>query len=197
VAKAREAAKLEQEQLLSQLKREFGRMVVDATTRVTGKVLTPEDQERLNRETAAPSVPLILFSTRTHEDQQGCLPCRAPAYAGVYCQRPSASQPRQKRGEAHHGTQPRSYLANPHAFQRLVRLEIEKRHALIETAEQLSPALRNQLAPDLQKKYGEDLEIGIPRKFPNLLAASASRWASHVWDGSVRGRLDSLRQELA
>jgi len=35
------------------LKREFGRMVVDATTRVTGKVLTPEDQERLNRETAA------------------------------------------------------------------------------------------------------------------------------------------------
>jgi len=53
VAKAREAAKLEQEQLLSQLKREFGRMVVDATTRVTGKVLTPDDQERLNRETAA------------------------------------------------------------------------------------------------------------------------------------------------
>ena len=53
VAKAREAAKLEEEQLLAQLKREFGRMVVDATTRVTGKVLTPEDQERLNRETAA------------------------------------------------------------------------------------------------------------------------------------------------
>lgn len=53
VAKAREAAKLEEEQLLSQLKREFGRMVVDATTRVTGKVLTPDDQERLNRETAA------------------------------------------------------------------------------------------------------------------------------------------------
>lgn len=53
VAKAREAAKLEEEQLLAQLKREFGRMVVDATTRVTGKVLTPDDQERLNRETAA------------------------------------------------------------------------------------------------------------------------------------------------
>ena len=53
VAKSREAAKLEQEQLLAQLKREFGRMVVDATTRVTGKVLTNEDQERINRETAA------------------------------------------------------------------------------------------------------------------------------------------------
>ena len=53
IAKAREAAKLEQEQLLAQLKREFGRMVVDATTRVTGKVLTNDDQERINRETAA------------------------------------------------------------------------------------------------------------------------------------------------
>ena len=53
IAKSREAAKLEQEQLLTQLKREFGRMVVDATTRVTGKVLNNDDQERINRETAA------------------------------------------------------------------------------------------------------------------------------------------------
>jgi len=50
LAKAREAAKLEQ--LLGQLKREFGRMVVDATTRVTGKVLNNEDQDRISRETA-------------------------------------------------------------------------------------------------------------------------------------------------
>jgi F-type H+-transporting ATPase subunit b len=53
LAKAREAAKLEQEQLLTQLKREFGRMVVDATGRVTGKVLNSDDQDRINRETAA------------------------------------------------------------------------------------------------------------------------------------------------
>ena len=53
VAKSREAARLEQEQLLAQLKREFGRMVVDTTTRVTGKVLTNEDQTRINSETAA------------------------------------------------------------------------------------------------------------------------------------------------
>jgi F-type H+-transporting ATPase subunit b len=53
MAKAREAAKLEQEQLRTQLKHEFGRMVVDATSRVTGKVLNSDDQERINRETAA------------------------------------------------------------------------------------------------------------------------------------------------
>ncbi len=53
MAKAREAATLEHEQLMSQLKREFGRMVSDATARVTGKVLTTDDQGRINQETAA------------------------------------------------------------------------------------------------------------------------------------------------
>ena len=52
IAKAREAAQLEQEQLMSQLKREFGRMVSDATSRVTGKVLNSDDQTRINQETA-------------------------------------------------------------------------------------------------------------------------------------------------
>lgn len=53
IAKAREAAQLEHEQLMSQLKREFGRMVADATSRVTGKVLTQDDQTRINQETTA------------------------------------------------------------------------------------------------------------------------------------------------
>jgi F-type H+-transporting ATPase subunit b len=53
IAKAREAAQLEHEQLMSQLKREFGRMVSDATSRVTGKVLNSEDQNRINQETTA------------------------------------------------------------------------------------------------------------------------------------------------
>ena len=53
MAKAREAAQLEHEQLMSQLKREFGRMVSDATGRVTGKVLNTEDKARINAEAAA------------------------------------------------------------------------------------------------------------------------------------------------
>ncbi len=51
--RAKEAAELEHEQLMSQLKSEFGRMVSDATARVTGKVLTSDDQSRINQETAA------------------------------------------------------------------------------------------------------------------------------------------------
>lgn len=53
IAKAREAAQLEHEQLMSQLKQEFGRMVSDATSRVTGKVLNADDQTRINQETTA------------------------------------------------------------------------------------------------------------------------------------------------
>jgi F-type H+-transporting ATPase subunit b len=50
VAKAREASAIEHERTMSQLKRELGRLVVDTTAKVTGKVLTPDDQKRLQEE---------------------------------------------------------------------------------------------------------------------------------------------------
>ncbi len=37
--------------MLGELKREVGRLVVQTTTTVTGKILTPEDQRRLAEET--------------------------------------------------------------------------------------------------------------------------------------------------
>jgi F-type H+-transporting ATPase subunit b len=52
VAKAREAAAQEREQMLADAKREMGKLVVEATTIVTGKILTAEDQKRLAEETA-------------------------------------------------------------------------------------------------------------------------------------------------
>jgi F-type H+-transporting ATPase subunit b len=50
LAKAREASALEHERTMSQLKRELGRLVIDTTAKVTGKVLTPDDQRRLQEE---------------------------------------------------------------------------------------------------------------------------------------------------
>jgi F-type H+-transporting ATPase subunit b len=52
IAKAREATQLEHDRMLSELKREVGRLVIDTTSKVTGKVLTTEDQRRLSEETA-------------------------------------------------------------------------------------------------------------------------------------------------
>ena len=51
VAKAREAAAQERAQMLASLKREVGRLVVQTTSTVTGKILTAEDQKRLAEET--------------------------------------------------------------------------------------------------------------------------------------------------
>jgi F-type H+-transporting ATPase subunit b len=51
IAKAREAAVAEHAKMLADLKREVGRLVVETTVKVSGKVLTMEDQQRLIRET--------------------------------------------------------------------------------------------------------------------------------------------------
>ena len=50
IAKAHEAAKSEQEQMVAELKRDFGRLVTLTTGNVTGKVLSDEDKNRINEE---------------------------------------------------------------------------------------------------------------------------------------------------
>jgi F-type H+-transporting ATPase subunit b len=50
--KAKEASAQERIRMLAQLKSEFGRLLVEATATVTGKILTAEDQQRLAEETA-------------------------------------------------------------------------------------------------------------------------------------------------
>ena len=52
IEKAREASRLEHESAMSELKKDFGRLVIDATSKVTGKVLDEDDQTRINQETA-------------------------------------------------------------------------------------------------------------------------------------------------
>jgi len=47
IAKARAATQAEHQKMLGDLKREVGRLVIDTTSKVTGKVLTGADQKRL------------------------------------------------------------------------------------------------------------------------------------------------------
>jgi F-type H+-transporting ATPase subunit b len=53
VAKAHEATRLEHDRMLAELKQEVGHLVVATTTAVTGKILTSDDQRRINEETAS------------------------------------------------------------------------------------------------------------------------------------------------
>lgn len=50
VAKAREQSLQDHAKMLAELRREVTRLVVDTTAKVTGKVLTPDDQRRLSEE---------------------------------------------------------------------------------------------------------------------------------------------------
>ena len=53
LARAHEAAERDRALLLAEARREIGRLVVRTTAAVTGKILTAEDQRRLNEETAS------------------------------------------------------------------------------------------------------------------------------------------------
>jgi F-type H+-transporting ATPase subunit b len=50
LAKAEAAGNADRERISTELKREFGRLVAATTSQVTGKVLTADDQHRINEE---------------------------------------------------------------------------------------------------------------------------------------------------
>lgn len=52
IIKAREATVIERDKAFADLKREISRLVIDTTSKVTGKVLTGDDQNRLAQETS-------------------------------------------------------------------------------------------------------------------------------------------------
>ena len=52
MARAHEASAQDRARMFDELKSEFGRLVLKTTAIVTGKILTPEDQQRLAEETA-------------------------------------------------------------------------------------------------------------------------------------------------
>ena len=90
---------------------------------------------------------------------------------------------------------PRNYIAVLKNYRRLLRLELEKRQATIETASEVDPAIRSEIMSNLKTKHGNDLAMEF-QVDPALLGGMRIRVGSDVWDGSVRNRLQRLEQEL-
>jgi F-type H+-transporting ATPase subunit delta len=90
---------------------------------------------------------------------------------------------------------PRHYIQVLEAYKRLLRLEIEKRTATIETATELSPDAGQQIVGNLKRQYGNDLAARFVVN-PELLGGMRIRVGSDVWDSSVRNRLQRLQQQL-
>ena len=90
---------------------------------------------------------------------------------------------------------PRHFMAVLQNYKRLLRLEIEKRHARIESATQLAPQAAANIFERLKKKYGSDLTTEFVVD-PTLLGGVRVRVGSDVWDGTLRNRLERLQQQL-
>jgi len=90
---------------------------------------------------------------------------------------------------------PRHYINVLKNYKRLLRLELEKRRARIEAAGEVDPATSSELVANLKKKYGSDLTTEFVVN-PQLLGGMRIRVGSDVWDGTVRGRLERLQQQL-
>jgi F-type H+-transporting ATPase subunit delta len=91
---------------------------------------------------------------------------------------------------------PRHYVDILKNYHRLIRLDLDKRHAVIESATALTQDTSDRVLRDLKAKYGEGLTTDF-RVNPDLIGGLRIRVGSDVWDGSVHGRLDRLDQELA
>ncbi|MCA1962753.1 MAG: F0F1 ATP synthase subunit delta [Prosthecobacter sp.] len=91
---------------------------------------------------------------------------------------------------------PRSSVAILSSFFALVKAEIDRQRALVESATTLSPEIQDQLQKSLSSKYGRPLTLEYQVR-PELLGGIRVRVGSDVWDGSVKARLEALKASLS
>ena len=90
---------------------------------------------------------------------------------------------------------PRGYMAVLKHFQRLLKLEVQRRTARVETATTLAPDLQSAIQGNLTKTYGAGLAFDFAQN-AGLIGGMRVRVGSDVYDGSIRGRLDALRDSF-
>lgn len=90
---------------------------------------------------------------------------------------------------------PRGWLAALTHFERLVRLEVERRQVRIEGATSLDAGLQDRLKAGLENLYGDGLSYEFVQN-ADLLGGLKIRVGSDVFDGSVQARLAALEQSF-
>jgi len=86
---------------------------------------------------------------------------------------------------------PRGFIEILSHFQRLVKLEVERRTAKVESAVPLSPEIQAEVTNKLGRLYGQGLNISFAQN-PSLLGGLRIKVGSDVYDGSVQARLENL-----
>ena len=91
---------------------------------------------------------------------------------------------------------PRNTVGVLKEFARLVRLELAKRQATVESTTELDGDERTNIVRTLAAKYGSDITAEF-KVNPALLGGLRIQIGSDVLDASVRTRLDRLAVDLA
>jgi len=91
---------------------------------------------------------------------------------------------------------PRGYMGILGHLRHLVRLDLQRREAKIESATALSPELEANLKNTLSRRYGGGLNFSF-RTNPALLGGLRIHVGSDVYDGTVSGRMKQLEESLA
>ena len=90
---------------------------------------------------------------------------------------------------------PRGYLAILAHFERLVKLDLDRRAARIESAIPLSTAQQSAVADQLTRRYGAGLNLTFSQN-PALLGGMRIKVGSDVYDASVQTRLNALAESF-
>jgi len=90
---------------------------------------------------------------------------------------------------------PRGYVAALQHFQRLVKLDIERRAVRVEDAIETSSELKASIKANLEKRYGPGLDVVFAVN-PALIGGLRIKVGSDVYDGSVSARLNALQEAI-
>jgi F-type H+-transporting ATPase subunit delta len=90
---------------------------------------------------------------------------------------------------------PRGYVAILSHFQRLVKLELDRRSAKVESATPLAADLQASIQANLTRLYGAGLNISFAQN-PALLGGLRIKVGSDVYDGSIQARLAAIEQSF-
>jgi len=90
---------------------------------------------------------------------------------------------------------PRGYLAILAQFQRLVKFDLERRTAKIESAAPLTPEFQSKIKAGLARSYGQGLNVSFAQN-PALIGGMRIKVGSDVYDGSVQARLAALQESF-
>ena len=90
---------------------------------------------------------------------------------------------------------PRGFVGILSHFQRLVKLDIERRSAHIESAVVASDALQSSVKANLAQRYGQGLNVTFAVN-SSLIGGLRVKVGSDVYDGSVKARLAELEAAM-